>query len=50
MGAFFPSRHPGVKGGDKTQGGVNKRGGRKEESRTREMREKVRYSEGGRGI
>lgn len=37
MGAFIPSRHPGVKGGDKTQGGDNKRGGRgsEEESRTR---------------
>lgn len=37
MGAFIPSRHPGVKRGDKTQGGVHKRGGRgsEEESRTR---------------
>lgn len=37
MAAFIPSKHPGVNGGDKAQGGVNKGGGRgsEEESRTR---------------
>lgn len=35
MGAFIPSRHPGVKGGDKILGGVNRWGGRGSEGEGR---------------